>query len=70
MEAEKLHRWISKDYLKRKMLIYEEREALQTEFIEREVSLLKSGITTQSLESFSQECLTKVFSAIDRWSKY
>ncbi|MEY4930737.1 MAG: hypothetical protein RI909_1461 [Bacteroidota bacterium] len=69
-KAEKLHQWISKDYLKRKMLINEEREALQTEFIEREVSLLKSGVTTQSLESFSQECLTKVVSAIDRWSKY
>lgn len=67
--AEKLHRWISKDYLKRKSLINEERIQLQNQFIEKEAELMKSAITTDVLEVFSKACLEKVEQAIDRWSK-
>jgi dipeptidase len=68
--AEKLHRWISKDYQKRKSLINDERIALQNIFIETEASLMKSGVTLQVLESFSKDCLTKVSEAIQKWLEF
>jgi dipeptidase len=67
--AEKLNRWISKDYQKRKALINQERIALQHQFFEKESSLIKSDVSTQSLEAFSNECLKKVYEAIDKWSR-
>lgn len=67
--AEKLHRWISKDYQKRKTLINEERVRLQNQFIEKEAILLKSEVTVQSLDSFSKECYDLVNEAIDHWTK-
>jgi len=66
--AEKLHRWISKDYQNRKALINTERIALQHEFMETEITLIKPDVTIQSLEAFSHECLKKVYEAIDKWT--
>jgi dipeptidase len=68
--AEKLHRWINKDYQKRKQLINGERLALQKKFIETEASLMKSGVTLQELESFSKECLLQVSESIQQWRKF
>jgi dipeptidase len=68
--AEKLHRWINKDYQNRKPLINEERIALQNKFIETEASLMKSGVTLPVLESFSNDCLTKVSEAIQKWKEF
>jgi len=67
-QAEKLHRWISKDYQKRKSLINEERNEIQKKFIENETSLLQSKSTTQELETFSQTCLITVKQALARWN--
>jgi dipeptidase len=67
--AEKLHRWISKDYQKRKALINAERVNLQNQFIEKEAVMMKSNVTTISLETFSKECLMQVSEALDRWSQ-
>lgn len=67
--AEKLHRWISKDYAKRKSLINEERIRLQKQFIDQEATLLKSGVTIQTLEVFSKECLVQVNELINRWGQ-
>lgn len=67
-QAEKLHRWISKDYQKRKALINDERIRLQQEFIEREATLLKSSPSVSSLESFSKACFDKTSETIKKWS--
>jgi len=67
-KAEKLHRWISKDYQNRKALINKERIALQHEFMETEITLIKPDVTIQSLEAFSHDCLKKVYKAIDKWT--
>lgn len=67
-QAEQLHRWISKDYQKRKALINEERIRLQREFIEREETLLKSSPSVSSLESFSKACLDKTSETIKKWN--
>jgi dipeptidase len=66
--AERLHRWIGKDYQKRKTLINEERMKLQNQFIEKEALLMKTDATTQTLETFSRECLEKVSEVVERWS--
>jgi dipeptidase len=67
-QAEKLHRWISKDYQKRKALINDERIRLQRDFIEREATLLKSSPSVSSLESFSKACFDKTSETIKKWS--
>ncbi len=68
--AEQFHRWINKDYQKRKSLINEERVALQKKFIDTETSLMKSGVTVQSLESFSKDCLMQVRETIQQWRSF
>lgn len=68
--AEQLHRWINKDYQKRKKLINEERTALQKQFKETEASVIKSGVTTKDLESFSKDCLAIVSETIQRWKEF
>lgn len=67
-QAEKLHRWISKDYQKRKALINDERIRLQQEFIVREATLLKSSPSVSSLESFSKACFDKTSETIKKWN--
>ncbi|MEQ1586706.1 MAG: C69 family dipeptidase [Cyclobacteriaceae bacterium] len=67
-QAEKLHRWISKDYQNRKALINEERIQLQREFIEGEAMVLRSNPTVSSLGSFSKSCLDKVWETIKKWN--
>jgi len=66
--AGKLHRWISKDYQKRKRLINDERIRLQNQFIQKEAELIKSQASRQALESFSNECLYLVSEHITKWS--
>jgi dipeptidase len=68
--AEELHRWINKDYQKRKPLINEERIVLQKKFNDTEAALMKSGVNLQELESFSKDCLTQVSETIQRWRSY
>ena len=67
--AERLHRWIGKDYQKRKALMNEDRLELQKQFVEKESSLIKSNASIQSMESFSKECLNQVQEAIEYWNK-
>lgn len=67
-QAEKLHRWVNKDYQKRKSLINEERIQLQQEFIERETTIVKSNPTIYTLESFSKACLDKVWETVKKWN--
>jgi len=67
-QAEKLHRWISKDYQKRKSIINHERTQLQLEFIEKEASLLNNNPTASTLESFSKSCLDKVTGTLLKWN--
>jgi dipeptidase len=68
--AEQLHRWINKDYQKRKPLINEERIDFQKKFVETEASLMKSGVSLQALELFSKDCLTQVIESIQRWKRF
>jgi len=67
--AEKLHRWINKDYQKRKAHIDAERRALQQQLIDREAELMKQPYSVAALESFSLECLALVNQSIEQWSK-
>jgi dipeptidase len=67
-QAEKLHRWISKDYQKRKSIINHERTQLQLEFIVEEASLLNNNPTVSMLESFSKSCLEQVAGTLLKWN--
>lgn len=67
-KAEKLHRWISKDYRKRKALINQERIHLQKQFLTKEAELVKSAFSAQAREAFTKECLEHVHAFIDKWS--
>lgn len=66
--AEKIHRWICKDYQTRKMLINKERMQIQNQFLERESELIKTNASIQSLESFSLECLRVMNECLLRWT--
>lgn len=68
-KAEILHRWISKDYQKRKALIESERQALQKEFLEKEAALFQGTPSSDELENFSAECLAAAEKVIEKWSK-
>jgi dipeptidase len=68
--AEKLHRWINKDYRQRRALINEERIYLQNLFIEEEALLIKPGVTISSLHSFSEKCFHHVNDTIRKWGKF
>ncbi|MBX2963123.1 MAG: C69 family dipeptidase [Cyclobacteriaceae bacterium] len=65
--AEMLHRWISKDYQKRKALIDPERLALQNELIESENMLTQPHASLAELEKLSSYCLERVRDALSRW---
>jgi dipeptidase len=67
-KAEKLHRWISKDYRKRKALINMKRIQLQQQFLVKESELVKSGFFVQARESFTKECLEHVHAFLDKWT--
>jgi len=69
-QADKLHRWINKDYMKRKSLMNDERVQLQNQFLEKEAELMKTGITILSLETFSKECLTQVRETVEKWCAF
>lgn len=66
-KAEMLHRWISKDYPRRKSLINSKRLALQQQFIIGEQNLLKSNTSEALLEDFSSNCLQRVDEALTEW---
>ncbi len=65
--AEGLHRWICKDYQKRKAIIHEERMVLQQSFLDREKSLLAGQPTVAALEAFSGDCLSQFEEMLIRW---
>ncbi|MCX7637094.1 MAG: C69 family dipeptidase [Cyclobacteriaceae bacterium] len=67
--AHRLHAWIMKKYNSRKLLIEEERQALQNEFIEREARLIVDNRTEKELADLSSMCLGKVFDAYSRWCR-
>jgi dipeptidase len=66
-KAEHIHRWISKDYPKRKALINEERVRLQKRFIFGEEQLINRQATINDLEQFSFRCLQDVEDLLDQW---
>jgi dipeptidase len=66
-QAERLHRWICKDYQHRRGLIEAERDALQSRFIQEESSLISRHPASSELEQFSTRCLEEVWSAIRKW---
>lgn len=68
-KAEQLHRWINKNYQKRKPLIEPERQELQQRFIEKESTLFQSNPSRADLEKFSRECLATTQEVIKRWRK-
>lgn len=68
-QAEKLHRWIGKDYQKRKALIDNERIALQQSFVKKEKELTESTVSKESLEKFSIECLANVTQLLNNWNQ-
>lgn len=69
-KAEQLHRWINKDYQKRKRLIETERNTLQQQFTEQELNLLTCNPTQAELEKFSANCLSATYQAIEKWSRF
>lgn len=68
-KAELVHRWISKDYRKRKALIETKRHELQYHFIEKEAALTRNNSSTSELEQFSKACLQDVIHAYSDWMK-
>ncbi len=66
--AEKLHRWIGKDYKRRKLIIETERKAMQERFLKEEVDLLSADSSPRELELFSSQCLNDYMNAIAEWS--
>jgi dipeptidase len=68
-KAERLHRWISKDYQKRKALIETKRQELQCQFIEKEAALIRNNSLTPELEQFSKACLQEILHTYSDWMK-
>jgi dipeptidase len=66
-KAEQVHRWINKDYQKRKALINEERQELQDRFIHQEKQWIRQNASLSELEQFSAMCLRDTEKLIDRW---
>jgi dipeptidase len=66
--AERLHRWISNDYQKRKNKIDKERLTLQQDFIEGEAKLISTHAPWSELESFSERCLKKMNDMLLKWT--
>jgi dipeptidase len=66
-KAEKLHRWISKDYRKRKQIIEAKRLAMQQEFIAEEQELIRENASIEKIESFSKRCLQLYSKQLDQW---
>src|SRR5690606_30261787 len=67
--AERLHRWISKDYQKRKALIETKRQDLQCHFIEKEAALIRNNNSKPELEQFSKACLQEILHTYSDWMK-
>jgi dipeptidase len=65
-QAEKIHRWICRDYQKRKSLIQEELQEIQNRFIQEETKLMQNYPSLQQLESFSDSCLASVLEFYER----
>jgi dipeptidase len=66
--AERLHRWISKDYMSRKLSLQPERLALQQSFFEQDEELMRKGCSMEELGRFSTTCLARTNEALARWS--
>lgn len=66
-EAERLHRWICKDYPSRRERIALERSQIQAGFLEAESRLLRQHASHIELEQFSHDCLGEARAAIRRW---
>jgi dipeptidase len=59
-KAEKLHRWIEKEYPKRKAIIEPGRMALQQIFLQEEAALMASPPQPDLLRQFTRSCLQRV----------
>lgn len=59
-KAERIHRWVAKDYQNRKANIEAGRQALQKQFLKEEASLLKTAPAPEQLSDFSLQCLHRV----------
>ncbi|MBX2970463.1 MAG: C69 family dipeptidase [Cyclobacteriaceae bacterium] len=68
-KAELVHRWISKDYRKRKALLETKRQVLQHLFLEKEAALIRNSSSISELEQFSKDCLQEVLCAYSDWMK-
>jgi len=68
-KAEKLHRWICKDYQNRKALIETERRELQYKFLEEEKNLINKQPAKDELQNFSNHCLQQYVHTLDKWIK-
>jgi dipeptidase len=68
-KAEKLHRWILKDYQKRKALIQNERNDLQTKIIKEESILFQQDVDISTLGNFSNQCLTTYQELLNKWTR-
>ncbi len=66
--AEQLHRWICKDYRKRKALINDERLQLQETFVTKEKVMMLERPSRKELEKFSNDCLQEFNDALACWS--
>jgi dipeptidase len=66
-QAEELHRWIAKDYQKRKSIINTERISLQQQFAEEELNLINNSASLNELEFFSNQCLKTYTDALNNW---
>lgn len=67
-KAEELHRWISKDYQKRKALIQKDRLRLQHKLITGEHKLISENASIGSLGSFSERCLHHYIDQLNQWT--
>lgn len=67
--AEMVHRWISKDYQRRKARMETKRQALQHLFLEKEAALIRNSSSTSELELLSKDCLQEVLRAYSDWMK-
>lgn len=66
--AERLHRWINKDYSRRRQQMIEERDALQKLLVEKERVLFTKEPSITDLQRFSDESLGLYNQALQRWS--
>lgn len=66
-KAQRLHRWIDKDYINRKAAMEPTRQALQKAFLDEEHRIVTGSPSREELTHFSRECLQKAGAWLDGW---